>query len=41
MTEDETHLYSSCVLLDPLSLLARSEMPLEDNQGNVCHRSKW
>lgn len=41
MTEDETRLYSSCVLLDPLSLLARPEMPVENNQGNVCHRSNW
>lgn len=41
MTEDETHLCSSRVLLDPSSLLARPEMPLENNQGNVCHHSKW
>lgn len=41
MTEDETFLCSSCVLLDPSSLLARPEMPLVNNQGNVCHHFKW
>lgn len=41
MREDETCTCSSCMFPDPSHLLSRPEMPLVNNQGNVCHHFKW